>query len=227
MGEVEDYISNLDGSLQEEKTKNLNLHQAMAGSSFPTKDGNLIHFQLDLSETLNMIEHFLRGEYLTSDDKGNEFWIKPTKPLIKDGKEVKDKKGNVVEVIDEDRVLFNDYGVNVIMTIVTSYLNKNTPLSYYTETRIYAIMADLGDEITDFIFCNYERMGMTTEFKKSRYNLIVLMLLHIIETAYRRAIDGRTSKEINQTQIVTQSDYLGGRGGMVPEKKKSWWNPFS
>ena len=58
--------------------------------------------------------------------------------------------------------------------------------------RIYEILADLGDEMRKYILCNYERMGLTSEFKKSKYALIVITLLNMIETSYRNSIDGLT-----------------------------------
>lgn len=199
----ENLLSQLQAELEENKTKNLQLNSALASSSFQAQEDNLIKYQLDTGELLNMIEHFLKGEYLSLDKEGNEFWVAPE---------------------DDKLILFNKYGVSAIMIIVGKYINKNTFLSYYSEERIYEIMGDLGTEINRFIYCNYEKMGMDTEFKKTRYNLTVVTLLHIIETAYRRAIRGITSERINTATIVTQSDMVGNRmPSMMPNmsmKKK-------
>lgn len=188
--EDDEMLEQLQQELSGEKSKNLQLGGALAGSSFQGQQDNLIQYQLDSGELLNMIEHFLKGEYLSVDKDGGEFWTTPK---------------------NKDLVLFNEYGVNSIMVIVGKYINKNTFLSFYSEDRIYEIMGDLGTDINNFIFCNYEKMGMDTEFKKTRYNLTVLTILHIIESAYRRSMHGRTMEELNRATIMTQSDLVGSR----------------
>ncbi len=95
------------------------------------------------------------------------------------------------------------------MEIVTKYLDKNTVLSNYKEERIYEILADIGEEMTLVVFCNYEKMGMDTAYKKSKFRIIVVTTLHIIESTYRRALGGKTSEDLNQSRIVTQSDSIG------------------
>ena len=128
-----------------------------------------------------------------------------------------------VEVLDEELVLFNDYGVNSIMSIIGNYIDKNTILSNYDEMRINEIMADLGDELANFIYCNYEKMGMDSNFKKTRFQLTVLTILHAIESTYRRALRGKTMEDLNSSRIFTQSDNLG-RSPTAPQKKK--FSPF-
>jgi len=197
-------------------------HQVnMANSSYQgQEDANLIQYQIDTGEMLSKIEHFLRGEYISQDEEGNEFWAKPTKTII-----VKDNKGKegTVEVINEDLILFNEYGVNSILAIIGSYVDKNTILSNYDDMRINEILADLGDELSNFIYCNYEKMGMDTEFKKTRFSLVVLNILHTIESTYRRSLRGKTMEDINTSRIFTQSDSMGNRS-MTPIKKS--FHPF-
>ncbi|KKL06301.1 hypothetical protein LCGC14_2597380, partial [marine sediment metagenome] len=111
---------------------------------------------------------------------------------------------------------------NSIMQILGNYINKNIILSYYDEERIYEILGDLGDELALFLYCNYEKMGMTTEFKKSRYILLVLNLLHIIESAYRRALHGNAMEQINTNTNIIQNERIGVGGGLMPMPKKKF-----
>lgn len=152
------------------------------------KDSNLIALQLNTPELLGSLERFYRGEKIVVDDDGNISY-KPQE--------------------DDSLIPLNEFGVNLLMEIVTKYIDKNTVLSNYKEERIYEILADIGEETTLVVFCNYEKMGMDTAYKKSKFRIIVVTTLHIIESAYRRALDGKTSEDLNQSRIVTQSDSLG------------------
>lgn len=208
----EDFLKQLQGEVNDLNSKNTQLNTALSSSTYQgQEDANLIQFQIDTGEMLGKIEHFLRGEYLTSDGKGNEFWKTPTKQ-IKIGNEIKTVK-------DTALILFNDYGVNSILSIIGNYLDKNTILSFYDEMRINEILADLGDELANFIFCNYDIMGMDTDFKKTRFQLTVITILHTIESAYRRALRGKTMEDLNSSRIFTQIDSIGNRQ-QTPTKKK-------
>ena len=130
-------IEDLYSEAENLRRKNNELQQALATSSFQSReDGNLIQFQLDTGEMLSRLEHFLKGDYLTIDADGNEIYK---------------------EQEDEDLILFNDYGVNSIMAIIGSYMDRNTLLSYYDVERVNEILGDLGDELAIFIYCNYEK----------------------------------------------------------------------
>ena len=166
---------------------------------------------------LSKIEHFLRGEFISIDGDGNEFWDKPRKTITK-------KDGTTEDVLDTTLILFNDYGVNSILAILGNYLDKNTILSFYDEMRINEILADLGDELAKFIFCNYEIMGMDTEFKKTRFELTVITILHTTESAYRRAIRGKTMEDLNSSRIFTQLDNLN-RNPLQAKKKFNLFKP--
>lgn len=215
--EDDDFMKKLEGEAQDLRSKNAQLNSAISASSFEKQDDpNTLELQVDTGEMLGRIEHFLRGEYVSVDKDGNEFWTKPK--MMKDGK----------EVIDTSLILFNDYGVNAIMSTIGNYIDKNTFLSFYEELRINEILADLGEELAAFIFCNYEVMGMDTEFKKTRFQLTVITIIHTIESCYRRALNGLTFKELNSSRILMQSDNMGDNNNSHIKKKfnlfdrKSW-----
>ncbi len=225
MGDDNDILNQLQTEADELRQKNTQLNHAVSSATYQGQDdANLIQYQIDTGEMLGKIEHFLRGEYVAVDDDGNEFWAKPKKILMdKDGKPILNSKKEKQEVIDDSLILFNDYGVNSILSILGNYLDKNTILSYYDEMRINEILADLGDEISNFIFCNYEVMGMDTAFKKTRFQLTVITILHSVESAYRRALRGKTMEDLNSSKIFTQLDSIGNR---QPTKTKSQFNLF-
>lgn len=198
MSDTDDYIQSLQDGMQEQKTKNAQLTQAISSSMYQgQQDNNLIEYQLETAELLERIEHFLKGDVLKSDEQGNQFYETPD---------------------DDTLILFNKYGVNSIMSIIGNYIDKNTILSNYDEERINEILADLGEALINYIFCNYEKMGMDTEFKKSRFNLIIVNIVHGIESTYRRAIRGKALEEINSSRIFTQSESMMPRGSMDKRK---------
>ena len=131
-----------------------------------------------------------------------------------------------IEVTDENKKPFNDYGVAELMRIMSMYITKETFLSYYSEERINEILGDLGDTLNNFLYCNYEKMGMDTKFKESKYTLICINLLHAVESCYRRALQGQEQENIRTRAIVTQSNSFGGSqpSRMAPVRKK--WNPL-
>ena len=185
---VEGIIGGYESDLNNEKSKNAQLQQAMASSSmYQGQDQNLIIFQLELDNILEKIEHLLRGDVIKTDGQGNLDYYTPE---------------------DEDLVLLNEYGVQLIMNIISTYLNRNTILSWYDIDRVYEIMMVLGEELADVVFCNYERMGMDTESKKSRYPLLVVSVLNIIESTYRRSLEGGERESLRTGRVVTQSDSI-------------------
>ncbi|KKM06326.1 hypothetical protein LCGC14_1745120 [marine sediment metagenome] len=203
MSEDQNIIQELQAEHAKDKTKNAELATALASSNYDSNERrNLIEYQLDSAELLSKVEHFLRGDFIDTDDKGNEYWAKQK---------------------DKDLIMLNNYGVNAVLLIMGNYVDKGTALSTYDDLRINEILADLGDELVKFIFCNYEKMGMDTQNKRTRYGLIVINILHMIESTYRRALRGKTSEDINTSKIFTQSDSMGMGGATRPgsERKRS------
>lgn len=195
------YLEDLETQNKELRSKNTEYQANISNTSFNPSEGNLAQWQIESDDILDKIEHFLKGDVVKVDEQGNVYYE---------------------EQIDEDLIILNKYGVNSIMQILGNYINKNIILSYYDEERIYEILGDLGDELALFLYCNYEKMGMTTEFKKSRYILLVLNLLHIIESAYRRALHGNAMEQINTNTNIIQNERIGVGGGLMPMPKKKF-----
>ncbi len=195
--ENDEFVQELLAREKNSQNEILRLQGVVNSSGVASPQGNLIQYQLDSSEMLEKLEHFYRGDYIgickEGENKGEQMWISPD---------------------NKDLIPLNEFGVNSMMEIVTKYIDKNTSLSYYSEERIYEILADLGDEMVLVLFCNYEKMGMDTYFKKTKFRVMILTTLHMIESNYRRAIRGKTMEDLNQSKIVTQSDMVGARAGM-------------
>ncbi len=225
--EGDDFLKKLQVEADELRDKNTQLNTALSTSTYQGQENpNSIEFQIDTGEMLGKIEHFLRGEYIKLDEENNEFWAKPTKILLNEkGEVVLDEKQKPIEVIDTTLILFNDYGVNAILSIIGNYIDKNTILSFYDEPRINEILSDLGDELANFIYCNYEKMGMDTDFKKTRFQLTVITILHSVESTYRRSLRGRTMIDLNSSTIFTQLDNIGSKQSVSTKKPFNFFKP--
>jgi len=179
--------------LQNESIENRNraaqfAYSANQSTFASNQDPNLIEWQLELDNILERIEHLLKGDVLKPDEEGNIIYV----PAISD-----------------DLKPLNEYGVQFLMNFLSFYLNRNTILSNYDDTRINEILFDLGWELTDQIYLNFEKMGLDTPQKQKRYPVIVLSIVHTIESAYNRAYKGGERESLRTARSVIQSDPLG------------------
>ena len=199
-------IASMSQQNKQLENQNSEMAQAMAAGNFnEQEENNLIHYQLETDKILERIEHFLKGDRIKVDNTGNVFYETPA---------------------DEKLRNFNEYGVSELMRIISMYVTKETFLSYYDEERINEIIGDLGDALADFIYCNYEKMGMDTKYKESKYVMIVLNILHTIESCYRRALSGNEQENLRTRSIVTQNNQMNPGMGRNPVARKKW-NPFN
>lgn len=134
-----------------------------------------------------------------------------------------------VEVVDDEKKPLNEYGVAEFMRTISMYVTKETFLSYYTEERIQEIMGDLGDAMNNFLYCNYEKMGMDSKFKESKYTILILNILHTIESCYRRAIGGAEQYNLRSRSIVSEShgsSNIGARNMARAGAGTKKWSPI-
>lgn len=206
--EEQRYTDNMQLELDNERLRSNQLQKEYSQSSMFSAGAqeNLIQFQLDLSEELERIEHLLRGDVIRTNAEGKEFWKEQTDTTLKP---------------------FNEYGVQLLMNIVSFYLNRNTILSNYDEEMINWKMKDLGDEIADMIFMKYEQMGMDTSEKKKLFPMIVRQIVDTIHSAYLRALNGGERESLRTARHVTQSMNPPGSNGLSQNKfsliKPSSW----
>ncbi len=196
----EQYIAQLETALQQEQSKYNSLAQGASSAFAPSDSGNLIEFQLELDDILERIDHLLRGHILKTDEKGNQRWV---------------------ETKDDNLKPFNEYGVQMLMNIMTFMLNRNTILSNHKENRINEICYDFGSYLKDSIFMEYEKMGMNTHDKMKKYQMIVLLLTLTIENAYLRSLHGGERQSLREGRSVVQSQNLQGN---LPDMSPSY-NP--
>lgn len=185
----EEALKLLEGGGMESGGIDQNSMSAQAYNNIQGQSDNLIVWQLELDNILERIEHLLKGDIISEDGQGGLTYTVP-----------KDKR----------LIVLNSYGVGLIMNFISFYLNRNTILSNYREERVYEILHTLGHELGDLVYINYEQMGLDTVEKKSRAFMLIMNILHMIESAYNRALGGEERDSLRKARIVTQSQPLGG-----------------
>lgn len=195
---------------------------------------NLRYFFQEVKESKKGTELIKEVLVKIETPKGEEVLLKETDSKLILGKlqkvQLVDESYKYTEIIDEDKKPLNEYGVAELMRVMSMYVTKETILSCYTEERINEILWDLGKELNKFLYCNYEKMGMDTKFKESKYILICINLLHIVESCYRRALGGAEQEYIMTKGIVTQGmggGMSGSMGNFSPQMSlKKKWHPL-
>jgi hypothetical protein len=170
--------------------------QAQGQSSMPysamfsgQQKQNLVEWQLDFKPELESIERSLRNDILTRDNKGDEHWIPNP---------------------DQGKVLLNDQGVNDVLKKIILLINKNKVLSNYGEEQISIRVRAISHAIRELIYLNYEHYGMDNDYKWNCYYSLVVDIDDMIESAYRRSLNGDERKDLNQARVVEQKE------GMMP-----------
>lgn len=134
---VNNYIQMQDKQLQAERLKSMQYQNEIGEiSSYRSKEeDNLMKYQLELTDDLEIVYHLLCGQYLGQDEYGNELWKDP----------------------EDDRLkIFSDYGIKRIMNLLQMYVNKNKLLSYYDLETIKIKVGRFGIELTDLFNNAYE-----------------------------------------------------------------------
>jgi len=210
MSEVNEYIEQIESELKDERERSRqlsNAHNSQMSLFTAQQDDNLIRWQLDLKEDLDRIYHLLKGHKLDYDEEGNLVYVEPK---------------------DDNLKPFNEFGVQLLMNIMSFYLNRNTILSNYDEHTINWKVLDFGNELADLIFNRYEEMGMDNNEKIKMYPMIVKELIDTVHSAYLRAYHGGERESLRTARTVTQSEpinrYNESHINQQMQKTK-WYNP--
>lgn len=188
--ELVDHISALTRELKGKEGTTAELHQAATAQSIINHNQqNLIQWQLDISEELELIGHQLRGHVLKRDRDGNERWEEPG---------------------DDEQRIFNEKGAQEIEKVIRNYLIKNVLLSNYRIEEINQRVHQFANRIRRFIYLNFEDFGMDTEYKQKHFEMIVMNITDQVEAAFLRALGGQERESLRRNIHVTQTGSLDG-----------------
>lgn len=206
-GQLKDFEKELNTAKDKLERKQDELNQ-YANQNYQTNGKqNLIEWELDFKPELEDIAHSLRCDVIKIDNEGNQIWAKNPQ---------------------EDKVFMNELGVNDVLRKIIILVNKNKVLSNYTIEEVKLRVQMIGHELRALIYNNYERYDIDNEYKMNNYSSIVMDVLDIIESAYRRALAGETHKGLNEQRMVTQNEPLVQQMGSTQQNSKvHWYNPSS
>ena len=213
--EEAEQLINYTKQMEEELDAERSREQEMQKANFlaPEEQENLVKWQLDMKEDKDKIYHLLRGDKIVQDKDTGEIYYEEAK--------------------DDRFKPFNEFGVQLIMNILSFYLSKNIILSNYSEDTINWKVYDFGNEVADLIFNRYEEMGMDTKEKIKMYPMIVRELVDTVHSAYLRAYHGgeresiRTARFISQNEPLMSAGMIQGQNQFQQQKKARWFNPLS
>lgn len=200
----QNYLQQLETDLETSNLREAQMrNQQLSMFGLPSED-NLIRWQLDLKEDLDRLYHLLNGHTVKEDHQGNITYEDPKDSNLKP---------------------FNEFGVQLIMNIMSFYLNRNTLLSNYDEATINWKVLDFGREISDLILCRYKEMGMDNLEKIKMYPMIVRELVDTVHSAYLRALDGGERDSLRTARTINQHENIGQPNILNQQKPKSIFRP--
>ena len=93
-------------------------------------------------------------------------------------------------------------------------------------------MYQFAERLRRFIFLNYEEFGLTSDYKMKHFEMIVMNITDMVESAYFRALGGGERESLRTARQVFQSETPGkqmaypgmGMGGTQRSATK-WYNP--
>ena len=190
------HIDSLNRELRSKESQATDLHQTATAQSIVNQNQqNLIQWQLDISEELELIGHQLRGHVLKRDKSGNERWTEPE---------------------DDEQKIFNEKGAQEIEKVIRNYLIKNILLSNFDMEQINQRIHQFANRLRRFIYLNFEDFGMDTEYKQKHFEMIVMNITDQVEAAYMRALGGEERESLRRNIHVTQTGTMDG-GGYIPQ----------
>ena len=150
---------------------------------------NLAEAQLDCEETLTKIHHLLKQDKLALTDTGFEW----------------------VALEDPKKRTLTDEGVDKIMQVIQSYINKETLLSNFDEKTISRRMLEFSLSLSALMFMKYEIYFRTPTLEECKEILNVRIKEKIKRKKITLEINGQ---EVNEEKIKKEvSEEVGERIG--------------
>lgn len=146
----------------------------------PDFESESIKFQLSVEELLNRIKkRLLREKY----DLKEKDWVKGKEPLM------------------------NEEGVDCIMALLESMLDKNLFLTELKDSHINRIMIDILDDLTDIIMIKYKEFDIDPAHRST----VINMIEHPLYFALCRAGKGLTLRSLQKSHTVRETVVKQGR----------------
>ncbi len=176
MGE-EEIIQAYQSQALRGQTADASVKQAQHQLLIQEQEKGLAEAQLDLNEIKLEIYQWISGKRIDVDSQGITSWIKPADNYLR---------------------ILSDYGIQKVMELVHSHINKNTLLSNYSAEQINIIMLRVTTAFNDFLLMSYENFFYNPTFEECK----AILEKEIEEKGKLRAFTyGLLGKEVDEDKI--------------------------
>ncbi len=145
------------------------------------QEQNLAEAQLDCEATLDRIRHLLQQDVLKSNDEGMITW-----------------KG----IEDAKKRIFTEEGVDRIMQVMYSYINKETLLSNFDVDQIKQRMLEFSLALSALLFMKYEVYFRTPTLEECKTLLELRISERVKRKKMTKEIMGLTADEVQAKKEV-------------------------
>ena len=149
----------------------------------PHQDPDLVRWQIDGSDLLEVLEHNLKREYF---DKNNGFW--KTRP--------------------GERPMMNDMGVYDILSVLQPRLHKVVSLTNLTENDVKRMALDIRRDVITKLYLNYDLY----EVQKSDMTTIVQMVDQLAYAVLRKSYNDGQRRHLSETTQFNRNETTVNRG---------------
>src|SRR3990167_794896 len=150
-----------------------------------------IQYQVETGVIIEELEHSLKGEVLKVDEEGRPEWLK----------------------LDEWQPLINDYGLSRIMVIIRTRANKIYTLTSYNEEDIIRMTVDVGENVIDLIYTNWNEYEIKDAPSAS---MITDMVCDTVYAVAKKSHNSRFLRHIGSIQSINEVGQY--RGQQSPEQ---------
>ena len=178
--------------MERERDYDIQEREQVLATPYSQARPDIIKWQLDPSDILKELEYKLRG--IIWDEELGKF-IQARKPLA------------------------NNEGINILMTIIESRINKILILSNLDEFDVKAIVIDCISNVIDLLFMRYEELGI----KKEHLSNVRGIIDDTIYVTLRRALNQGEREFLKTTEKRIES-YVDRSAPQ--QQKKSLFNLF-
>lgn len=140
---------------------------------------DLVRWQQDLDDTIEMLRHDLMNEILTEEGWQREMvcvGMEQDKPIYK-----------------ENKPMINYTGVYRVITLVKRYLSRNFMMSNYDEETIYRVLRRLNQDLVINMGTKYREYDVDP----ADMSLVVKMVMDSVEATLNRALNNGERNHLN------------------------------
>ncbi len=191
--EIKEQINEIVDYLGKKESEDKSHGNVGVSTGFGQSQSSIVEWQLDLSKEFELIHHQLRGHIIKrkpNSEGGGEYWAEPDDP---------------------EQKLLNEKGAQEVEKVIRNYLNKNTLLSNFDLKTINHRVGQFAHRLRRFIYLNYEEFGLDSDYKQKHFEMLVMNIVDMVESAYYRALNGGERQSLTSVRQIIQQETYDGR----------------